>query len=420
MDVSRRYYEEVEDFVRALGRNSHRRRHLPFWNLALGALASSEAAANQASSSPGFNLLTSGNLGASASSSIQSAVGDVSEPVGAFSRALTSSSGRVLYVTYHTSPNSHVAPMNPPSSNSGSSTEDVLVASAILTSSLIVVFCADDTLDSLVASWVYAEIASAHHNRANLTPSATPASPTTSKITKITADDKTGLKGFTSLPPNLKPLRFNTRVSLYGSFAHVRALLDLASNAARDPKLLSSNTDGPGSKRFIPSDYRMSRDDTGMRVLGGRQLRASIRPQACEFAFGPSMFKRRTRNAYRLFFIATERLEAIDRVYAEAATRALVGGSTSPSSSSAANVPVHDTSKLILDAAKCLRLATTSDWDDLKAILKSEAPESESGGDGEEDNDFGTLSLSLPLHLSPFSSPFSITMYLVGNSECFK
>jgi len=406
MDVSRRYYEEVEDFVRALGRNAHRRRHLPFWNLALGALASSEAAANQASSSPGFNVITSGNLGASATSSIQSAVGDASEPVGAFSRALTSSSGRVLYVTYHTSPNSHLAPMNAPSSASSSPTEEVLVASAILTSSLIVLFCADDTLDSLVASWVYAEIASAHRNRANLTPSAPPTTPTTAKITKSVPDEKAAFKGFTSLPPNLKPLRFNTRVSLYGSFAHVRALLDLASNTARDPKLVSSTTDGPGSKRFIPSDYRMSRDDTGMRVLGGRQLRASIRPQACEFAFGPSMFKRRTRNAYRLFFIATERLEAIDRAEAEAVTRALVGVNVSSSSTSVATVPVHDTSKLIIDAGKCLRLATTSDWDDLKAILKSETPEGEAGGDGEEDLDFGT-SNSFP---SPFLPCFNQKM----------
>jgi len=142
-----------------------------------------------------------------------------------------------------------------------------------------------------------------------------------------------------------------------------------------------------------------------MRVLS-RDHRASIRPQASEFAFGPSVFKRRTRNAYRLFFIATERLEAIDKAYAEAATNALVGAtptSSTPTSSSKPTVPIHDTSKLILDAAKSLRNAVNSDWDDLKAILKRENPEPESG-EGEDDGEFGT-------NISEATTPFMSLFY---------
>jgi hypothetical protein len=386
MDVTRRYYEEVDDFIRALGRNAHRRRHLPFWNLALGALASSEAAANQSSSSPALAALSSGSLGSSTSNIIQSAVTDVAEPVAVFSRALASATGRVLYVTFHTTPNSHVAPMSYSTASNISPNEDILVASVILSTSLIVIFCADDTLDNLVAAWTYAEIANAHRSRANMAQASSSTAPTTSKIPQSASVDKLAAKSLSSIPSSFKSLRFGSRVSLYGSLAHVRALLDLASNAARDPKLSFTNGDPSIPRRFIPSDYRMSRDDSGMRVLGGRSLRVSTRPTACEFGFGPSVFKRRTRNAYRLFFIATERLEAIDKAYAEAATSALVGASPTPSNS-AASVPIHDTSKLIIDAAKCLRLAVASDWDDLKAILRNENTEPDPNAE-EDDGEF--------------------------------
>lgn len=389
MDVTRRYYEEVDDFVRALGRNAHRRRHLPFWNLALGALCSSEASASQSSVSAAITGVAGGSVASASNNASQSAVAEGNEAGNVFSRALTSSTGRVLYVTFHTSPNSHVAPMSYSTTSTPSSTDEILVASIILTNTLIIIFCADDTLDNLVASWTFAEIANAHRARGNAAPSNATAAPSTAKIGQNANFDKFAPKSLTSIPTSYKPLRFANHVALYGSLAHVRALLDLASNAARDPKSSFSNSDGMIPLRFLPSDYRMSRDDTGMRVLGGRNLRVSTRPSACEFAFGPSIFKRRTRNAYRLFFIATERLEAIDKAYAEAATRALVG--TAPASTSSAGaVPIHDTSKLSLDAAKCLRLATTDDWEELKAILRNENTDPDSNADGEDDGDFGT------------------------------
>lgn len=399
MDISRRYYEEIDDFVRAIGRNAHRRRHLPFWNLALGALASSEASAVQSIVSATSSSAVGGSLTQASGGSAQSAIGDVGEPVGAFSRALTNSSGRVLYVTFHTSPTSHVAPMTAGGPFATNDNEDVLVASAILSNFLIVIFCADDTLDALVASWVYTEILTALRGKSQSASTNTSTSQQTSKLPLFSPTEKNAPRFLTSLPPSFKPLRYASRVSLYGSMAHVRALLDLANAAASDPKLASLSADSTpslsllnqpsnaNSRRFIPNDYRMSRDDSGMRVLGGRSnYRQSIRPQASEFALGTLFFKRRTRNAYRMFFIATERLETIDKLNAEAATRALIGEDSSESPSSL--VPVHDTSKLILDAAKCLRLATSKDWEELKTILRNENPDA--GADAEDDNDFGT------------------------------
>ena len=454
MDVSRRYYEEIDDFVRAIGRNSHRRRHLPFWNLALGALASTEASALQSAVSANSSSSIGSSLNLAAGGTTQSAIGDVGEPVGAFSRALTQSSGRVLYVTFHTSPTSHVAPMTSGGPFVTNDSEDVLVASAILSNFLIVIFCADDTLDALVASWVYLEIIHAQRGKSQMATTTSSSSHQTSKLGNFHMGDKNAPRFLTSLPSSFKPLRYASRVSLYGSMAHVRALLDLANNAASDPKFANLSSENPPSlvllggstspngtsRRMIPSDYRMSRDDSGMRVLGGgRQYRQSTRPQASEFAFGPHFFKRRTRNAYRMFFIATERLEAIDKQNAEAATRALLiggsggahsgsigdkddssaeestsshnvaassstrskkvsshssGGSSADSTKSSSTIVpnVHDTSKLILDAAKCLRLASSSDWDELKAILRSENPSDEGDAEGEEDdNDFGTF-----------------------------
>lgn len=399
MDVSRRYYEEIDDFVRAIGRNAHRRRHLPFWNLALGALASSEASALQGMVSATSSSAVGNSVSQVSGSSPQSAIGDVGEPVGAFSRALTNSSGRVLYVTFHTSPTSHVAPIHAGGPFATDNGEDVLVASAILSNYLIVIFCADDTLDALVASWVYSEVLTAQRGKSQSAPTTGSTSQQTSKMQLSAANEKNAPRFLTSLPSSFKPLRYASRVSLYGSMSHVRALLDLANTAASDPKFATLTAENPpsfgllnqpsnsGSKRFIPNDYRMSRDDSGMRVLGGRNAyRQSIRPQASEFAFGTHFFKRRTRNAYRMFFIATERLESIDKRNAEAATRALIGEDSSDASPS---IPVHDTSKLILDAAKCLRLATSSDWDELKTILRNENPDA--GADGDEDNDFGML-----------------------------
>lgn len=427
MDVSRRYYEEVEEFVRAIGKNAHRRRHLPFWNLALGALASSEASAVQSQLGGVSGLTIGGTLNLAPGGGGQSALSDGSEPVGAFSRALTQSSGRVLYVSFHTSANSHVAPMTNYSHAGGpfasATSDDVLVASAILTNSLIVLFCADDTLDALVSSWIYAEIISAQRGRSSQHTSGPNNQPSTSRMTTQNFQEKNTSGYLTTLPSSFKSLRFTSRVALYGSMAHVRALLDLACNAASDPKFqpfssLDCGSGAPSSslygshqmRRFVPNDFRMSRDDSGMRVLGNRQIyRQSIRPQTSEFAFGPSVFKRRTRNAYRMFFIATERLEAIDKKNAELATLAILkaaqddededSGSAS-SSGRPHNLPaVHDHSKLILDAEKCLRIATAADWDELKAILKNENPDT---GDAEDDNDFGTFFASKRKSITSF------------------
>lgn len=399
MDVTRRYYESHDEFVKALGRNSHRRRHLPFWNLALSALMNTE---NGASAGSALGGVPTSDLSGVTSGMVQTSVAESSEGISAagFGRATAASSsgftGRVVFITFHTSPHSHVAPMRVPSIDGKlpQSTDDVLVASALFSPSLIVLFCADDTLDNLVAGWVFAEIVAAHRSRGNTGPntstgqqqqSAPPATSAAPERRTVVATP--GLpKSYPTLPASIRLMRFSDRVSLYGSLAHVRALLDLASAYARDPKfdVFTSSADGlpGGRRRFIPTEYRMSRDDSGMRVLG-RDLRASTRPSASEFALGPTIFKRRTRNAYRLFFIATERLEAIDRAYADA----MIGvTATGPG----AKVNPLDASKLSLDAQKSLRLATPSDWDAIKTILRREQPEAENNADGEDDGDFGT------------------------------
>lgn len=514
MDITRRYYEDLDEFIKALGRNSHRRRHLPFWNLALGALANLDTVGGGIVGLSGVN---GGGVGEGSGSGGLKGTNDFSSSrdgqVGPnFGRngALSSLAGRVVYVTYHTSPNSHIAPMRSttsdlPSSNSSSDAE-IMVASAIFAPSLIVVFCADDSLDNLIATLVYAEISASHRNRggnsasnnttassSNPSSSSSSAAPGTSYVassgryntssnnnnsntgysgnaassssstsgstsSSVTSSLTSGSfvsgfasalhlttsssapslstpqppntptmpKSFPNLPPSVRALRFNDRVALYGSLAHVRSLLDLAAAVARDPQMAEQSgflgKSSPTSlRRLIPNDYRMSRDDSGMRVLG-RDLRVSTRPQNIEFCLGPATFKRRTRHAYRLFFIASERLEAIDRAYAEAATNALVGKptTTTPSSkkrSSAGNTPL----KANPDALKSLRLATVDDWDALKSILRRENPDQEPNNE-EDEGEFGSylfasISSSKSTRTDIILNPFDHRFHFGGIAE---